>query len=628
MAETTTSIWDIIRYYRLYWTTTLITIGFASLFEVMDLFVPYAVGQILDVLANEPLDGPLRALITTLGNWLGGSQTPTQEQSLAVLVLMGLVFLVTIVKAPIQPWLTHWRLWDTSFRAKRDHYGEAHAKLLTLPLDYFDDHNSGRIAALVARGISNHTWSYPQIVGQLFPKLVRVMAIAAILFLAEWRIGTMFTISFVILMTITLKRLGHLSLMEKRLERYIEDTQSRTSEIITNIKTVKAFAAESYELKRQNQRLGREFKVLDYRIHQGYVQLNALRTTLVQICIFVILSFALVAALQGYITLGYFVVVFSLSNMAYSEVAPIGNFAEFFARRFPTMANLDEFLKLPPGADAATLDPVAVSAPHAVPSTATQPSEPSPPTTFKGQLEFEQVTFGYDPDRPVLMDFDLHIAPRQTIALVGRSGSGKSTLVKLLFRYFKPDQGQICIDGQDIQQLDVTQYRQRLAIVHQEVDVFNGTLLENLTYGTPNASFEQVRTACQIARVEDFIHHFPKGYQTVVGERGIRLSGGQRQRLGIARALVRDPDILVFDEATSSLDYESERAIQLAMHQILGTRTTVIIAHRLSTVRDADQIVVLDQGRILEVGNHNQLLSQPGLYSRLHALQETGDLLD
>ncbi len=211
---------------------------------------------------------------------------------------------------------------------------------------------------------------------------------------------------------------------------------------------------------------------------------------------------------------------------------------------------------------------------------------------------------------------------------MGRSGSGKSTLVKLLFRYFAPDQGQIRIDDQDIQQLDVTRYRQRLAIVHQEVDVFNGTLLDNLTYGSPNASFDQVRTACQIARVEDFIHQFPKGYQTVVGERGIRLSGGQRQRLGIARALVRDPDILVFDEATSSLDYESERAIQLAMGQILGTRTTLIIAHRLSTVRDADQIVVLDQGRILEIGSHSQLLSQPGLYSRLHALQETGDLLD
>jgi ATP-binding cassette subfamily B protein len=173
----------------------------------------------------------------------------------------------------------------------------------------------------------------------------------------------------------------------------------------------------------------------------------------------------------------------------------------------------------------------------------------------------------------------------------------------------------------------VTWYRRRLAIVHQEVDVFNGTVLENLTYGNPNISFEKVEEACKIARVDEFIQELPNGYSTIVGERGVRLSGGQRQRLGIARALIVDPDVLVFDEATSSLDYESERAIQLAMKSILGTRTTIIIAHRLSTVREADQIVVLDNGRIVEIGSHDQLLNQQGIYQRLHSLQESGELV-
>ncbi len=297
--------------------------------------------------------------------------------------------------------------------------------------------------------------------------------------------------------------------------------------------------------------------------------------------------------------------------MAYAEVEPICNLAEVFARRYASMIRFHEFMRLPKGTDSAILT-------HA---------EAVPSYQFDGKVEFDNLTFGYIPDRPVLNNINLIIEPYQTVALVGRSGSGKSTLVKLLFRYFEATQGCVRIDGTDIRKLDVTGYRKRLAIVHQEVDVFNGTLWENLRYGNPDATEDEILQACRIAQAEDFIRALPQGFATIVGERGVRLSGGQRQRLGIARALVMKPDVLVFDEATSSLDYESERAIQLAMRSLFGTCTLIIIAHRLSTVREADKIVVLDHGKIIEIGDHQTLVERGGIYARLNALQETGEFV-
>jgi ATP-binding cassette subfamily B protein len=317
----------------------------------------------------------------------------------------------------------------------------------------------------------------------------------------------------------------------------------------------------------------------------------------------------LVSTIKGQISLGHFVTTFTVAQIAYAELQPINTLAEVFARRYASMFRYHELMQQPTGVDKGSL--VEITSPY----------------KFTGKVEFANVSFGYDSDRLVLQNINLLIEPYQTVALVGRSGSGKSTLVKVLFRYFEPNHGKILIDGQDISTLEVSNYRRRLAIVHQEVDVFNGTLLDNLTYGNRQASFEEVEEACRIARVDEVIKQLPQGYYTFVGERGMRLSGGQRQRLGIARALLVNPDVLVFDEATSSLDYESERMIQLAMRSLQGTRTTIIIAHRLSTVREADKIVVLDQGKIVQIGSHDELLRHEGIYSRLHSLQETGELL-
>ena len=601
-------MWDIIKYYRSFWGVSLLSIGAASAFEILDLIVPYAIGQILNVLANQPLDGGIRGLTSLFAQSFNLEATPM----LSLGILLGMIFIVTVVRSPLQPWLAEWFHWAIPLRARQENARNVFAKILSLPLEFYDENNPGRIARRVTRGLSNHTWTYPEIAGQLIPKLARVLGIFIAIALIQWQIAIVFAISFIGILAYSINDLQKIVQREARLERHMENTDSRTSEIITNIKTVKAFAAEAQEMKRQNERLQRELQVVLYRVHRSYVKLSTKQRTVVQASLFGVLVLTLIPTIQGNISLGHFITTFTVASMAYSELDPISNLAEMFARRYVSMLRLHEFAKIPASPEAASLE-------------LEDPQDN--PYKFTGKLTFNHVSFGYDPKRPVLQDIDLQIEPYQTVALVGRSGSGKSTMAKLLFRYFEPNEGSITIDGIDLRDLDVARYRRRLAIVHQEVDIFNGTLLDNLTYGNPKASFSEVEAACKIARVDQFLPELPHGYFTVVGERGVRLSGGQRQRLGIARALVVDPDVLVFDEATSSLDYESERSIQMAMRSLLGTRTLIIIAHRLSTVREADQIVVLDQGKIAEIGTHEELLSGKGLYRRLNELQAEGEIM-
>lgn len=600
---------NLLGYYRKYKTEAFLSIIATGLFQIIDLIVPYLIGQILNVLSGQKIDIFLENLVINIDNMFGIS---ISNKWLTLIVLTSIIFIVSVLRSPFQPWLTSLFHWGITLTARRDSSKKVIEKILTLPVSFYDENNSGRIAGRVARGITNHTWTYPEVAGQLIPKLIRIFGIFLVIVVIDWKIAIAFIISFILILGFSLVNLKKLLRREEKLEVHQQNTESRTSEIITNIKTVKAFATEARELKRQKERLNREYKVTINRIHLGYVKLNTWAKTAIQFSLFIILLSVLIPTARGDMSLGHFITVFTIASMAYAELEPINMLSETFARRYASMASFHDFMNLPAGEDAASLIPESLS---------------DNPYRFQGKIEFKNISFAYHANQLVLQNLNFIIEPYQTIALVGRSGSGKSTLVKLLFRYFEPLRGQILIDGINIHTLDIARYRRRLAIVHQEVDMFNGTILENLTYGNPEIDFEEVKQACNIARVDEFIKDLPKGYFTVVGERGVRLSGGQKQRLGIARALIVNPDVLVFDEATSSLDYQSEREIQLAMDSILGTRTTIIIAHRLSTVREADKIIVLDQGGILEVGNHQELLSQGGIYHRLNLLQESGDLI-
>lgn len=370
------------------------------------------------------------------------------------------------------------------------------------------------------------------------------------------------------------------------------------------IATIKSFTAEDFEVERIRTESGAYQDASRHALALASAYGPLIRVA-VESGFTVTLLWGGWMTLDGRLAVGSYSVLVFLTQRMLWPLTRLGNTFDLYQRAMASATRVLDLLDL---------------VPHLTGGTVRLPRD-----RVAGRIRFERVGFAYQPGHPVLQDLDLEIAPGETVGLVGATGAGKSTLVKLLLRFYDPTAGRITLDGVDLRELDLHDLRRAIGLVAQDVFLFPGSVAENVAYGSPRATRDSIEDAAKKAEAHGFVSGLPKGYETVVGERGQKLSGGQRQRLTLARAVLKDPPILVLDEATSAVDNETEAAIQRSLARVTTGRTTILIAHRLSTLRGADRIFVLDRGRVAEVGRHDELLARGGIYAGLWAVQ-TGAL--
>ena len=473
--------------------------------------------------------------------------------------------------------------------------------LLTLSIGYYNKHSSGKLMSKMSRGtdgirsiISNLGVNF---IPGAFTAIVSIIVVSGI----NWKIGLATITMFIPFFYLRLRRYREISGLEKKQNRIWDREYSHFWEVISNIRLVKTFAAERYEISK--------FHRVTSRLYKNNVKMEKINNKGTSAEIFVevwtmgIYSYVFYLGLTHQFSVGTVILMTQYVEMIKQ---PLWNLDWIFWEVKFAMIGIRDYIKI--------LD----AKPGLV-----EINQPLTPAVTRGQVEFENVWFKY-PEKSgqdVFHGISFKVEPGKILALVGKSGVGKTTIANMMVRFVDPDKGRVLIDGVDLRDLSFDYLHSVTGLVMQESHLFDETIAENLRYGKPGATKEEMAIACKVAHADEFIKKLPKGIDTIIGERGVRLSGGQRQRLSIARTLLKNPRILILDEATSALDSHSEMLVQDALWKLIQGRTTIIIAHRLSTVQKADEIIVLDNKKIEEQGSHEQLLKKKGIYASLHLIQ-------